>query len=64
MHLGIAADIEVTGETSQFGSCACGRLMNYVLRGVIPKHLQRNAMIEKAEKEARGCVKKRPAGRC
>ena len=68
MHLGLAADIEVTGETSQFGACACGRLMSYVLRGVIAKHLQRNAMIEKSEKEARDAlvtryIKKRPAAR-
>ena len=71
MHLGLDADAEVNGETTQFAACASGRLMNFILRDTIPKHLQRNAMIAKSEQAAKNAhhalsnpsVKKRPAAK-
>ena len=45
---------EVNEETAQFGSCAMARMTDYLEKGAIPAHLQRN-------KVARERVRKRLA---
>eukprot|EP00959_Pyramimonas_sp_CCMP1952_P472628 9500346-Pyramimonas_sp.AAC.2 len=58
LHLGHDPNAEVNEETVQFASCAMSRMTDYLEKGAIPAHLQRNKVVQK---RVRKRVRKRPA---